>query len=235
MYNELLLDTGYFYKVNKATIKKFSLGKTIKSFQNGEYDKNILCDDCENNILCKEYENYAAQVYSLIENRKSSGETTIESFVNINGIKGKRIKNINYSKFKLFLLTILWRSSICKRSFFNNVSLGKKHEEIIRNMIYTDNPGEIKDYPCFICDLNEDEPILKGIIARPLKLKREGNISYVFMVSGIFYEFTISKHNPPYFAREGVIDMNDEMTIWIGPNDTGKYYLREFRKHYFKS
>ncbi|MGH7850442.1 MAG: hypothetical protein ACREOP_09100, partial [Thermodesulfobacteriota bacterium] len=162
MYRQLLLDDGFFYKLNSENLKKFSDGKTIKGFINGEYDSDILCLDCENMILCNRYEDYAAKVYDLISTDLESYDgIEIENITNVNGVHGKRLKNIDYSRFKLFLLSILWRASISSRGFFDQVSVGIKHHEIIRNMIYNCDPKDIQDYPCFICDLSKDEPTLK--------------------------------------------------------------------------
>jgi len=153
----LIGEEGYFHKIKKNTFKEYSSGKTIKKFQTGEYDRDILCAKCENEVLCQRYEDYAAKVYQLIDSKlKSFKGIKIELITNKNGVNGKYINGIDYTKFKLFLLSILWRASISKRDFFDQVKLGNKHEEIIRKMIFDENPKQPEDYPCFICDIGKD-------------------------------------------------------------------------------
>jgi len=235
MYKQLLRDEGYFHKVGGDTFKEFSLGKTPQEFKTGEYDRNILCADCENDVLCKRFEDYAAKVYqSIYSDKESLHNVKIDHYTNENGVDGKIIKDINYTKFKLFLLSILWRASISKKEFFNQVKLGNKHEEIIRKMIFDENPKQPDEYPCFIYDMSIDQPILKGTILLPRKIRESSNTSYEFMICGIAYRFTISKYGRKKIAIAGVINQDNSMIIWKAPVGLGKYYLEEFRKHYFK-
>ena len=130
MHDQLLSGEGYFHKIKRDTFKKYTSGRTIKKFQTGEYDRDILCAKCENDVLCQRYEDYAAKVYQLIDHKlESFQDIEIGQYTNENGMGGKIINRINYPKFKLFLLSILWRASISKRVFFGEVKLGNKHEE----------------------------------------------------------------------------------------------------------
>jgi hypothetical protein len=133
------------------------------------------------------------------------------------------LKNVDYTSFKLFLLSILWRSSITKRGFFKYVALGSEHEEIIRLMLLDKNPKEVVDYPCFICDLSNDAPLLKGTIVIPKKLKDKSNTSYCFIVAGIMYVFSISKYRRKTIVQEGVINRENKMIIWESPNGFGMF------------
>jgi hypothetical protein len=223
MYKHILADEGYFHRADKYNIDRYSLGRNIKEFRNGEYDSDILCAECENQILCKRYEDYAAKVYQLIDSDSESFDNIkINHYTNVNGFTGIEVKNIDYTRFKLFLLSILWRASIAKRDFFKNVSLDYKHEEIIRLMLLDNNPKETVDYPCFIRDLSNDAPMLKGIIGRPRKLKEKSNTSYYFLIAGMMYMFSISKYNRKAIAKEGVINQDNEMIIWESPEGFGK-------------
>ncbi|MCH7949520.1 MAG: hypothetical protein IH875_03470 [Candidatus Dadabacteria bacterium] len=232
MYDQVLGKEGYFHKIKKNTNKEYSSGKTIKKFQKGEYDRDILCAKCENEVLCQRYEDYAAKVYQFINNKLESYRgIKIEPITN-EYADGNNINGIDYTKFKLFLLSILWRASISKRVFFGEVKLGNKHEEIIRKMIFDENQKQPEDYPCFICDIGKDQPILKGWIFRPRNIKERGNVRYQFTISGIVYVFTISKFGRRNMALEGVINQNNSMIIWKAPAGLGKYRYEEFKKSY---
>lgn len=230
MYDQLLSDEGYFHKIKRDTIKEYSSGKSVKEFITGEYDGNILCAECDKERIGK-LEDYAAKVFQFIDHKlESFKKIEIEQYTNENGMSGKLIKKINYSKLKLFLLSILWRASISKRDFFDQVKLGNKHEEIIRKMIFDENPKKPENYPCFIYDMSIDQPILKGTILPPRKIRKRSNTSYEFMICGIAYRFTISKFGRENIALAEVISQDNSMIIWKAPVGLGKYYLEEFKK-----
>lgn len=235
MYDEILSDDGYFYKVRKNTFKEYSSGKSMREFKTGEYDGNILCGNCENDVLNQKYEDYAAKVFQFINQKVDSFQNIeIANYRNVNDIRGKLIKNIDYCNFKLFLLSILWRANISNRDFFKKVNLGSRHNEVLREMIYDGNPKELEDYPCFICDLGQDQPVLKGVILPPIKIRRDGNIAYEFMISGLLYRFTISRYGRNTLSTAGIINPGNDMIIWEAPEGLGKHYFSQRRKYISK-
>lgn len=235
MHSQLLSEEGFFHKLKKDTLIKFRSGKLPKEFKTGEYESDILCGHCDNNILNQRYEDYASKVNQLINGElESFKDIEIVQYKNPKDMSGKRIKNIDYSTFKLFLLSILWRASISKRDLFTQVKLGDKHEEIIRKMLLHRDPKEPDDYPCFIYDMREDQPLLEGWILLPRQLKIEGNFSYEFMISGLAYRFTISEFGRKAIALAGVIDKDNSMIIWKAPEGMGKYYYSKFREYYYR-
>lgn len=230
---QLMGEAWYYHKASKHSLKKYRIGKLPKEFKTGEYDSNILCQHCDNGVINKRYEDYASKVFQLIDGTlESFQDIEIEQCTNRKGMSGKRIKNIDYSKFKLFLLSILWRASIAKRDFFAEVKLGEKHEEIIRKMLLDGDPKEPDDYPCLIYDMSIDEPMLKGFILRPVRLNKGGSVSYLFIICGIAYRFVISKFGRKDIVLEGKVDKDNTMTIWKVPEGTGKNYYSDFRKYY---
>ena len=126
MYQELFDKDHKIYRLKTSNTDKYSKVPT------GEYDQNILCAECDN-VRIGQFEHYASKVLYGGKLAVSEFPTFINQ-VNPHGMKYTYCQNINYKKFKLFLLSILWRASISKRDFFSSVSLGP-HEEIIRQMI----------------------------------------------------------------------------------------------------
>ena len=94
----------------------------------GEYEGGLLCADCDNRILGG-YENYASKV--LKGGLSSSNVPQIKQYRSTEGTEFTEIKNIDYCKFKLFLLSILWRGHISTRPMFNEINIGT-NAEIIR-------------------------------------------------------------------------------------------------------
>jgi len=235
MYKRLKSDGGFFVKINKYTFREYSKGKSLKEHSTGEYDSNLLCANCDNKIFGQKYEDYSSKVYQFLDGEiESFMGIEIEPHTNEKGVKGKLIKNIDYTKFKLFLLSILWRASLSKRPFFQEVSLGDKHEQILREMFLDENPKELEDYPCFICNIGDDEPVLNQTMLPPRRIKENGNISYMFMICGLVYRFTVSKYNRKIISEAGVIHPNNDMVIWQGPKNLGKTCLSEYRQFILK-
>jgi hypothetical protein len=113
---------------------------------NGEYDPDILCQDCES--LLGKLDGY----YS----RFSEGQFPNKIPPSLEKIDGKDFlvkendPSYDYSLFKLFLLSLLWRASISVRPLFGQMKLDAIFEEDLRKRIFNSDPGSPQDYPCFI-------------------------------------------------------------------------------------
>lgn len=162
----------------------------------------LLCQECETKL--SRYEGYAVKVIRNISDfeKDKSGDFVISN-------------NVNYKLFKLFQLSILWRGSISENQMFVNVNLGK-HEGKIRKMLDQENPGESKDYGCFIVRISEPEKIHR-IIMPPMPERLFGHNGYRFMTGNLFWYFIVSSHS----IQESVIPMLFQETgvlrIWNAP------------------
>ncbi len=125
---------------------------------------------------------------------------------------------MNYTKFKLFLLSILWRASISSRPFFNEINLGT-HEEVIRKMILQGNAGDIDDYPTVMTTYLNDKTMPKELIAKPRKRDDDGLATFVFMIAGVFYlyYFYVEKEKIQKAILSETIKPNNEMNFYINP------------------
>jgi hypothetical protein len=218
MYQELFDKKHQFYRLTKPNPDS----KNYSKLPTGEYEGNILCFECDN-VQIGRLEDYARRVMYGGE-LKESEPLKVVNKVDSNGIRYTHIQNINYKKFKLFLLSILWRASISKRNFFSNVYLGP-YEETIRQMIINEDPKEPYDFPCLLITIRRDEPIASQIIKSPTKLKEERCTKYHFFICGISYVFHVPKHNLPDYLFEGVINKSNEMKIFHIPKDKVKEAL----------
>lgn len=117
----------------------------VLSVQHGEPNRieqkgareRLLCLACER--LLNGYETYASLVI------KGGAK----------GISYRRegaivfLQGIDYAKFKLFQLSVLWRAGVSSLPFFGHVQLGP-HQEQLRKMVYTGDPGRSAEYPFII-------------------------------------------------------------------------------------
>ncbi|HEU0080827.1 MAG TPA: hypothetical protein VFQ72_02290 [Candidatus Paceibacterota bacterium] len=114
---------------------------------NSEYEGGILCENCDNKVIGL-LDDYAAKfIYGEFPNKGTSGTEWIEGRETV--IR-ENDPSYDYSRFKLFLLSVLWRASISSRPFFQKLKLPSAIEEDLRQRILTGSPGQPDEYPCFI-------------------------------------------------------------------------------------
>ncbi len=188
----------------------------------GEYESKILCLDCDNKLLGEYYENYASRV--VYGGRLSASECPeFGTTRNQHDIEFIKCTKVNYHKFKLFLLSVLWRASISKRPFFSEVRLNE-HEERIRNMILTKDAGDVAVYPINIFTYRHIPQLRKELISQPRYLKtKEGLEYYSILINGYFYFYYLS--NPDLAIPKRIIEITitptNELQILKLPPDKG--------------
>ena len=225
MYHELFDNHHKFLSFSPYEHSRGS--KKIKRPSSGEYESNILCVKCDNDLLGS-YEDYAKRV--IYGGYLASGENPIcENYSTQEGLKFTTCSNINYKKFKIFLLSILWRASISSRPFFKLVKLNE-HEEIIRSMILDGNAGTTSTYPILFMTYVNDKSMPTDFIVQPQKRIISGLEAYVFIIGGMIYIFFInSKGNfLPDFILSQTIKPTNEMNILHIPEGRGLELIFRF-------
>lgn len=173
--------------------------------QSGEFESNILCLKCDNQRIGR-LEQYASLVlYGGSPLDVKPGETP-------DGVKYLYVAGLDYAKFKLFLLSILWRASISSRPLFHEVALGP-YEERIRKRILTEDPGEQLIYPCLIMTyLNQDDfPI--DLVVQPSQARVDGGYAYNFLIGGFVYMFFVTSRIVPDWISDVAINPEGEIKI----------------------
>jgi hypothetical protein len=120
---------------------------------------------------------------------------------------------VDYKRLKLFQLSILWRASVAKGSFFKDVNLGDFHEPKIRNLLLSETPGSPTDYSCLMVDLHYGGKNFEDWLEQPSKLKKEGQRQYRFVMGGYLYLFAVSKQKPRLSLQEFCVKSNGETII----------------------
>ena len=193
----------FFYKPlyddkHRINVFSFTEDKTRQFEQKGMREK-LLCGCCETKL--SKYEDYVKKVFY--------GGTRIS----IQNGKHFKIQGLDYPKFKIFQLSVLYRAAVSNLEFFKNVSLGP-HNNKIRDMIYNENPGNKYEYPCsmFIM-LMEDRNILDGLIYPPEMMRIDGYRAFRFIFGGCFWVYFVSKNARGISYPELVIDEEGKVKI----------------------
>lgn len=103
--------------------------------------ERLLCQDCEG--VLKEHEDYFAAEW-IQKARLPGNLPEVGSQVQIVGL--------DYRRFKLFHLSIAWRTGIATGTDYRPIDIGE-HQEPLRLMLLRGDPGRCTDYPVFGCAL----------------------------------------------------------------------------------
>lgn len=201
-----------------------------KKTQKEDYDRNILCGDCDNGIIGGIYEDYVKEaLYG--ENINPKIAPICKNFIDPDdGTEFSICKNIDYTKMKLFLLSILWRASITSRPTFKEVNIGSKHEEIIRKMLYEKITPLETEYPIIITSFMRTENKLDNIIVQPKRIKMHGGINgYSFLVDSLQFMFTVvsSGHKLPEYISKLTLKASGELTTLHLPNGSEREFFKQ--------
>jgi hypothetical protein len=181
-------------------LNRFDEPSEKKTHQKG-LREHLLCADCDNGRLGK-HEDYMARVFF--------GRSGV-SCQQINA--GIIVENLSYEHVRLFQLSMLWRASISSLSEFSEVALGP-HEESIRKMLLTDDPGEPDQYPCILCVPSEIRKKLEDkAIKMPQTQRLKGHRSYDFYCGGLGWVYIVSSHIRGNLGDNKVVTPGGEMPI----------------------
>lgn len=177
--------------------KSFNLQVDVKRVyeQKGLREK-LFCSDCEK--IINEYETYACYLWK-------------NKFLNISK-EFNYLSDIDYHKFKMFLISVIWRCGITKKQEFS-IDLGI-HQEKMRKMILNNNPGYYDQYGCIISAMVlENNEIVDDLIWMETEFKIEGHRCYRLIFGGFIWIFFVSSHKPPDLALNLFIQNSGELLI----------------------
>jgi hypothetical protein len=180
LFKALYDEKHRFFALSSAIEKKNVL------LQKGPRER-LLCRDCEG-ILAR-YEHYAHSVLSTYQN------------LHIRMPWGIR-ENVDYLKFKVFQLSLLWRAGVSDLDFFEEVKLGR-HQERLRQMILDGDAGRPCDYGALLfIPVTMKGGTVSDLIMSPSKRKIGGHTCYVFMLGSAAWAIFASSHLESFpFAR----------------------------------
>ncbi|MEZ5384905.1 MAG: hypothetical protein R3F13_05265 [Prosthecobacter sp.] len=142
--------------------------------------EKLLCEKCENRF--SKWEDYACRV---LFGDKAKVLSRANKVVNLEGI--------DYPKFKLFLLSLLWRMGVARGDFWREVTLGPL-EEKLRQSLLSEDPLSSDDYPCLLVPILLDGTFETGWLSPPDRIRVKGHVVYRIIINGILFCFLASTH-----------------------------------------
>ncbi len=164
--------------------------------------EKLLCHDCEQYF--SRLEDYVRKVFYggvgvWIKNDRNK--------ILINGI--------DYTKFKLFQLSLLWRASVSSHKLFSEVSLGP-HEEKLRRMLVSKNPGEYYDYGCILIGLLMDgSKLMHEMVMQPEPIRIKDFRWFRFVLGGCIWLFIVSSHSKIFELRDFFLQKEGNLIIHL--------------------
>jgi hypothetical protein len=178
----------------------------------GTYDSKILCGDCDNEILGV-LDNYA-QTLLL----KPFTET---NYLSKDGKKlFYKLEDIDYPKFKLFFMSVLWRASITNQDFFHQVNLGS-WESVLKDMILNADPGTENDFSVI---LSKYEGASATIMPNPQRIRTEGINYYKFRMGSYSVLIKVDQRPFPGKLKPVVLRPNQPLLIQIKDYEDSKEF-----------
>lgn len=185
---EFLHQATYDHKHRAVMLRSDSLAKL--QLQKG-IREHLLCTGCEQFIN----DNYEKPFRRMWYETPGIPPIVPDELVEISGL--------DYAAFKLFHLSILWRASAASHHAFQQVALGPKHSEALREMILNGDPGPRSRYGILgALMLSPDSlNVCHSIIVGPVARRMEDHRTYIMVYAGCAWHVVVSGHRQP-----GILD-----------------------------
>lgn len=143
----------------------------------------LLCEECESKL--SKNEKYADE--NIYGKNKNCEAVVVENQASPDGtMKASKIEGLNYTKFKLFLDSILWRGLVC--SIFETPDYGEQVMEKLRLSLYNEVPLDEDEFPCVMIRLEyANGELANKMIVAPYAIDNDEVLN--FFIDGIWYEF----------------------------------------------
>ncbi len=192
--------------------------------QRGSWEKkyglkeHLLCRQCENRF--SRYERCFRQLFygnkkGPIRKIEIGTPFNMEAVFGLPAeIIGVRKLQVNYAKFKLFVLSLLWRSSVAKGKFFSKIDLGP-HEAEIAALLNSEDPGPENRYFIVMIDLQFVGYGAEDMIRQPDAFRDEAQRAYSFVLGGFMLVIYVGAegHLPPVPIRPFCLRGNGDLIL----------------------
>lgn len=205
---------GVYDPVHRFCLIPVAEPDEYRLMQKGVREK-LLCVECETQL--SRYEKYGSE--ALCNPPKSPVKNESDRIIR---------SDLDYSNFKLFQLSILWRAGVSKHPVFDKVNLGP-HQEKLRQLLLKENPGEPYQYPCLIGIVRKPAP-LERLLVSPESNRFYGHRCYVFLLAGAFWLYFVSSHAKQFLGKEPCLTRAGELTLLKLPG-SGENAMQLLTRH----
>ena len=136
---------------------------------------------------------------------------------------------LDYTKFKLFQMSMLWRMSVASKPGFDNVQLGARHTERLRAMLLAQDPGEPYEYGCWMSAIASEMEKLSQVILAPTATPRKvfGHACYRSVLGGMFWCYFVSSHMHQFPEKRLFLAKDGSLRVWK-EGSKARRFVQEF-------
>ena len=194
----------WFYRPLYDCNHQFNLISTNSNKDRGKRPKGIyqklLCDECEQKL--SNWERYARDVFHCLLLKVFDDDYKFT------------FSSVEYTPFKLFQMSLIWRASITTRPEIHPVDLGT-HTEKIRKMLLDESPGEIYEYGTILMLSPVSQTLMQRFLYPPEKVpgRVSGHSAYRAGFGGLFWLFIVSSHSR-HIPHELFLSKNGNLPVF---------------------
>lgn len=189
----------------------------------GAYEGELLCQDCDNRIL-GQYETYISRIIA----RKLAPKDKINFKITYNnyGLKFIEVSNIDYTKTKLFLLSILYRAHLSKNQEFKDIDLGP-YAEKLRDIIYNNKFSDDLSFQISVMRFSKDSEF-SSFIGQPIRRKIDNTTMYTIVINGFLIMLFLKENGISKKTSNLRLQKNNSITILEIPPHLAKKFLLSY-------
>ena len=198
-----IVPEGFYKKIYDDKRRLFVASQTRNSFtlmQKGQREE-LLCKECDSNIIGNKYDKYGIEVIRERLQIKTYIDHKKEIWV-----------GLDYNKFKIFLLSVLWRAHIAQK-FHTGITLEESIETLIVESIKSGKAPTENIIPVVgisLVDPQDSDYKCDDIITNGNTYMREGQLNsktYIIIFGGYAWTFIVpsaEKNDPQedFFLKE---------------------------------
>lgn len=230
----------YFYKELYDTGHSFfafqedqnAIKRSLK--RKGFYDLNILCKECDAK-LGTQFDDYGAAILWGSSHKKIE---MIDFVSDIDSrVKWREVRNADAERFKLFLLSILWRASISTLEFFKDVDLGRKHESQIKNFLLGHDLPLLDHYGIIMQHCAIANPETRKLISSIRRYRKNTKTYYAALFNGLMIIWYISENQVPKGLDKFTLTKSNGIKVIFSTKqgmDAIRHFLGENALSHFK-
>ena len=168
---------------HKHRATRIEAGSTRKRFLQKGLREQLLCLGCEGRLN----QWYEMPFYRYWFKRRALPSNPAAGAIRINGF--------DYSAFKLFHLSVLWRSAVATMPEFGKVCDLGPYQEKLRLMLLSRDPGPADHYPILgQVLLDSDSMVMFDVILEPTVGKIDSSRVFMFCFAGCEWFYFLTDH-----------------------------------------
>ncbi len=192
----------------------------------------LLCRSCEARF--NQYETYFRNTFYESKNKRLKkrdiGHRTTATAVPLAGeVTETREIKADFKKFRLFVLSLLWRADVVKGKFFDEVSLGPIHRERLRKILHDEVPATAEAYPIVTVNLGSIDGATTNCIQKPRCLREGGLRFYAMTLGGFLFLIYVNSEGHPLPSQVLNVSQQQTGTMIVATAD-GEALIRQIER-----